>query len=72
MKFYDFIQKTAYSPVYAAQKILYSPNSRPAKIARTLMVDIPAERSLIVSIASGKGRFDKNGNLMTLVVSKNR
>jgi len=60
MIFRKFLEITCYTPIYAARKILYAPNSRPAKMAKNLGFEItPSVRSGLVWVASGSLSIDQ-------------
>ncbi len=64
MNFQTFIETSNYSPVYAAQQILYAPGSRPAKMAAALGLNVDAERTRLVLIASGKKSLEDTEGLV--------
>lgn len=55
MTFQDFLNKTDYSPAYAASRLLYFPKSRPVKLAKSLGYSpTEIERKMLIKLASGK------------------
>ena len=53
INFQQFINATLLTGPYAARKILYSPESRPAKLAKKHNLDIEGERSLMIKVVAG-------------------
>ena len=57
--FAQFLEQTSYSAPYAARKIKYFPESRPALIAKAMGLDVKAESKVMVAVINGSLKLPK-------------